>query len=81
MTPISKIYTECLEIVSKVKLTTVVEGDPKVPLSIHRDVWKGATPFLGLLHFTLDIYLIILRVKQGNINYHFLSLRYDSTLC
>ena len=31
----------------------------------------GATPFPGLLHFTLDLYLIILSVKQGCIKYHF----------
>ena len=31
----------------------------------------GATPFPGLLHFTLDPYLILLSVKQGGIKYHF----------
>ena len=31
----------------------------------------GTTPFLGLLHFTLDMYLIMLNVKQGDIKYHF----------
>ena len=40
---------------------------------------KGTTPFLRLLHFTLDMYLIMLSVKQGDIKYHFLSLWYDST--
>ena len=40
---------------------------------------KGTTLFLGLLHFTLDTYLIMLSVKQGNIKYHFLSLWYDLT--
>ena len=40
---------------------------------------KGATSFPGLLHFTLDPYLIMLTVKQGEIKYHFLSLWYDST--
>ena len=34
----------------------------------------GATPFPGLLHFTLEVYLIMLSVKQGVIKYHFLSL-------
>ena len=29
------------------------------------------TPFPGLLHFTLDTYLILLSVKQGGIKYHF----------
>ena len=32
---------------------------------------EGATPFPGLLHFTLDPYLILLSVKQGGIKYHF----------
>ena len=45
----------------------VSEGDPK------------ATLFPGLLHFTLDPYLIMLSVKQGGIKYHFLSHWYDST--
>ena len=42
-------------------------------------VRKGATPFPGLLHFTLDPYLIMLSIKQGGIKYHFLSLWYDLT--
>ena len=46
---------------------------------LHQGVGKGATPFPGLLHFTLDPYLIMLSVKQGGIKYHFLSLWYDST--
>ena len=46
---------------------------------LHRGVGEGATPFPGLLHFTLDPYLIMLRVKQGGIKYYFLSLWYDST--
>ena len=39
-----------------IKLATVVKGNQKVPFSIHRvsKVGEGATPFLGLLHFTLD---------------------------
>ena len=45
---------------------------------LHQGVEKGATPFPGLLHFTLDLYNIILSVKQGCIKYHFLSLWYDS---
>ena len=44
-------------------LATVVEDD--------RGVGEGATPFPGLLHFTLDTYLIFLSVKQGGIKYHF----------
>ena len=49
--------------VSKVKLATIVEGDPKAPFSI------ATTP--GLLHFTLEPYLIMLSVKQGGIKFHF----------
>ena len=40
---------------------------------------RWATPFPGLLHFTLDTYFIMLSVKQGGIKFHFLSLWYDST--
>ena len=46
---------------------------------LHQCVGEGATPFPGLLYFTLDSYLIMLSVKQGGIKYHFLSLWYDST--
>ena len=31
----------------------------------------GATPFPGLLHFTLDSHLIVMSAKQGGIKYHF----------
>ena len=41
-------------------------------------VGEGATPFLGLLHFTFDPYLIILSAKQGRIKYLFFGLWYDS---
>ena len=34
---------------------------------LHQGVGEGATPFPGLLHFTLDPYLIMLSVKQGGI--------------
>ena len=57
-------------------------GWPEGSLSdslLHQGVGEGATPFPGLLHFTLDLYLIMLSVKQGGIKYHFLSLWYDST--
>ena len=59
----------------------MVEGDPKAPFSKlqHRSVGEGATPLPGLLHFTLDPYLIILNVKQGSIKYYFLIFWYDST--
>ena len=35
---------------------------------LNHSVGEGATPFPGLLHFTLDPYLIVLSVKQGGIN-------------
>ena len=35
--------------------------------------------FLGLLHFTQNMYLIMLGVKQGGIESHFLSFSYDLT--
>ena len=43
----------------KVKLATVVEGYPKAPFTI-------ATPFPGLLHFTLETYLIMRRCPWCN---------------
>ena len=61
---------------------TVIEADPKAPFSIATTPsCRGcATTFPGLLHFTLDPYFIMLSVKQGGIEYHFLSLSYDSIL-
>ena len=46
---------------------------------LHRGVGGGHYPFLRLLRFTLDTYLIMLRVKQGGTKYHFLSRWCDST--
>ena len=65
----------------KVKLVTVFEGDPKVPFSIASTpkCREGPTPFFVLLNLIIDMYLILLSVKQGDIRYHFLSLWYDST--
>ena len=54
-----------------VKLATVVEGNQKTPFSIATTPKEGTTPFPGLLHFTLDTYLISLSVKQGGIKNHF----------
>ena len=50
-------------------------GDPKAPFSIATTprCREEATAFSELLLFTLDPYLIMLRVKQGGIKYHFLS--------
>ena len=61
---------------------TIVEGDPKASFSIATTprCMGGATPFPGLLHFTVDPYLIMQSVKQGFIKYHFLSLWYDSII-
>ena len=65
--------------VSKVKLATVVEGNPKAPFSI------ATTPRCRGGHYSfpwitpLDTYLIMLSVKQDSIKYHFLSFWYDST--
>ena len=63
-----------------IKLATVVEGYPKAPFSIATTLRcrRGRHFFPGLLHFTLETYLIMLSAKQGGIKYHFLSLWYDS---
>ena len=56
-------------------------GRPEGPLfnSYNTErVGEGATPLPGILHFTLDTYLILLSVKQGGIKYHFKSLWYDA---
>ena len=47
-------------------METVVEGNQKVPFSIATTprCREGATPFPGLLHFTLDTYLILLNVEH-----------------
>ena len=49
-------------------------GQTKDSLFNSWGVGVGATPFPGLLHFTLNKYLIMLSVKQGGIKYNFLSL-------
>ena len=60
-----------------VKLVILAVGDPKAPVSIGER--EGATPFPGSLHFTLELYFVMLSVKQGVIKSHFLSLWYEST--
>ena len=74
-------YWACLYCKKKVKLVTIVEGNPKAPFSIATTprCRGGHYSFPGLLYFTLDPYLIMLSVKQRGIKYHFLSLWYDST--
>ena len=48
-------------------------GDQKSPFLIATTLRcrGGGYSFPGLLHFTLDMYLILLSVKQGSIKYHF----------
>ena len=55
-------YSLCYK---KVKLTTVVEGDQKAPFSIATTprCRRGRYFFPGLLHFTLDTYVIFLSVN------------------
>ena len=48
-------------------------------LLLHWRVEEGATQYLGLLHFTLDLFSAMLSVKQGGIMYYFLSFSCDST--
>ena len=66
---------------AQLKLSAIVEGNPKAPLSIATTprCRRGATPYPGLLHFTLDPYLMVLSAKQGGIKYPFFSLWYDLT--
>ena len=58
---------------SKVKLTILVEGDPKAPFSIATtpSCKGGLYSISWIAPFTLDTYLIMLSVKQGDIKYHF----------
>ena len=54
-------------------MATVVESYPEAPFSIATTprCRGGRYSFPGILHFTLDPYLIMLSVKQGGIKYHF----------
>ena len=80
-----QVFTSILDIHIYIKVSKVGDhsrGWPEGSLFdslLHQGVGEGATPFPGLLHFTLVPYLIMLSVKQGGIKYHFLSLWYDST--
>ena len=62
-------------------LATVVEDDPKAPFSIATTskCRGGRYSFSWIAPLTLDMYLILLSVKQGGIKYHFYSLWYDAT--
>ena len=55
------------------KLATVVEGDQKALFSIATTLrCRGVRyTFPWIAHFILDMYLILLIVKQGGIKYHF----------
>ena len=66
----------------QVRLVNSVEGHLKAPFSIASTLKcrERHYSFPGLLHFTFDIYLIMLSAKQGGIKYNFLSLLYDSTI-
>ena len=58
--------TKIIGDIYKVKLASVVEGYPKAPFSIATTprCREGTTPFPGLLHLTLETYLIMVRVKH-----------------
>ena len=61
----------------KVTLVSIVDGDPKALL--HQGLGEDVTPFPGLLHFTLDPHLIVVREKQEGIKSNFLSFWYELT--
>ena len=46
---------------------------------LHQSGGEVSPPFPWLLYFTLALYILILSIKQRSVNYHFLSLWYDST--
>ena len=54
----------------------VVDGGLKASFSLATTprCSECATLFLGLLYYTLDLYLIILSVKQAVVKHHFLAL-------
>ena len=55
-------------------MATIVESDLEGSHFyelLDQRVREGTTPFPGLLHFTVDLYLTMLSVKQGGIKYHF----------
>ena len=62
------------------KIGNSSQGQPLGSLfnSYYTEEGDGTNPFDELLHFTLDMYLITVSVKQGGIKYHFLSLWYNS---
>ena len=74
------IYYLCVFVCIYIKLATLVKANLKAPFSVvHWGIGEGATLFPGLLHFTLDPFLIMLSFKQSGIKYQFLSPWYNST--
>ena len=74
---ITWIYHITLQIYLKKKVSKVGNRSREWPeglffIKYYTGVGEGATPFLVLHHFTLNFYLIMLRVKQGGIKYYFL---------
>ena len=67
--------------VKKVKLSPLIESDPKAPFSIATTprCGRGRYSIPRIVPLYLDPHLIMLSAKQGGIKYHFLSLWYDST--
>ena len=60
---------------------TIVKSYLKAPISIATTLRcrEGCYSFPWIAPFTLDLYLIMLSVKQEGIKCHFFSLWYDST--
>ena len=66
------IFTKVNRKISKSKVVSILSRASRRLLFqelLHRGVEEGATPFSRLLHFTLDMYLILLSVMQGSIKY------------
>ena len=57
----------------KVKLATLVKGDPKAPFSIAttQRCMEGCYSISWIDQLSLDIYLIMMSFKQSGIKYHF----------
>ena len=56
-----------------------VEDNPKIPFSFATTPRGGHYSILWIVPLTFDPCLIMLSVKQEDINYHFLSFWFDST--
>ena len=62
-------------------MLNIIKGNPKALFSIATILRcrEGRYSFPWVAPLTLDMYLVMLSVKQGGIKYRFLSLLYDST--